>query len=300
MSLTKLVMFSILLNSISFSESLSISSKIYFDYTHFPESTEGFSVKRAYFTFKKKVSSDLSFTLQTDVNYKSEPKYIYLKKANVSWENQLGRWSIGVIGMNIFDVQEKTWGNRFIEKSSMDHNKYSSSADLGIGYNRNLSQSISLSTLLTNGGGYKYSENDKYKKLSIQMVLGEKNLIKNNGFNYGGAFSFEPFHKDSSTSVIGLFAGYSSDDFRGGLEYNQIKVDESSSIISGYVTWKYSNKASLFGRIDSYNNRENSDPYLLLGLIYNPAKGLNIAPNYRMNHKDFDDSLLMINILFNF
>ena len=84
------------------------------------------------------------------------------------------------------------------------------------------------------------------------------------------------------------------------MEYNQIKVDESGSIISGYVTWKYSNKASFFGRIDSYNNSDDTDPYLLLGLIYNSVKGLSIAPNYRMNHKDFDDSLLMISFLFYF
>ena len=43
---------------------------------------------------------------------------------------------MGLIGMNTHSIQEKNWGNRFIEKSAMDKNEYSTSADLGIGFSR--------------------------------------------------------------------------------------------------------------------------------------------------------------------
>ena len=40
--------------------------------------------------------------------------------------------------MNVFNVAEKNWGFRFLEKSPMDYHKFSSSADLGIGYSGKL------------------------------------------------------------------------------------------------------------------------------------------------------------------
>ena len=60
-----------------------------------------------------------------------------------------------LIGMNMFNVQEKTWGNRFIEKTALDFAGWSSSADLGFGISKDLFNNISLSFLMTNGEGYK-------------------------------------------------------------------------------------------------------------------------------------------------
>ena len=54
----------------------------------------------------------------------------------------IGNVSMGLIGLNTHAVQEKNWGNRFIEKSAMDKNKYSISADLGIGFSRLLKENI--------------------------------------------------------------------------------------------------------------------------------------------------------------
>ena len=36
----------------------------------------------------------------------------------------------------MFNVQEKTWGNRFVAKSALDNAGWSSSADLGIGFSK--------------------------------------------------------------------------------------------------------------------------------------------------------------------
>ena len=84
--------------------------------------------------------------------------------------------------MNVFNVAEKTWGFRFLEKSPMDFHGFSSSADLGIGYSGKISK-VNYSFLVTNGTGYKKSENDEYKKISTQFVYGEKKLVKQDGYN---------------------------------------------------------------------------------------------------------------------
>ena len=169
-----LIIISLIFLSFAFCKGQSaINSKIYFDFIRQKDGSNEFGIKRAYFTYKNKMSSDLSFILQTDVDYKAEPKSIYIKKASALWKTRYGKLTIGVLGMNMFNIQEKTWGNRFIEKTAMDKNKYSSSADFGIGFSRDLTESIYISSMVTNGSGYKSSENDKYKKISIQLVSGE-------------------------------------------------------------------------------------------------------------------------------
>ena len=52
--------------------------------------------------------------------------------------------SMGMIGLNMFNVQEKTWGHRFVEKSALDLAKWSSSADLGFGISKKINDKILL------------------------------------------------------------------------------------------------------------------------------------------------------------
>ena len=276
-----------------------INSKIYFDFIRQEDGSNAFGIKRAYFTYKNKMSSDLSFTLQTDVDYQAEPKSIYLKKANASWKTKYGKLSIGILGMNMFNIQEKTWGNRFIAKTAMDKKKYSSSADFGIGFSRDLTESIYISSMVTNGSGYKSSENDKYKKFSIQLVSGEKNLSKNEGINLGTVLSYEPLHEDSVTTVIGIFSGYYNNSFRVGLEYNTLNNHRNQSSMSGYINWEMYSSLSLYSRYDLHTIESESESYMIIGCGYTAGSGLIIAPNFRITNEG-DDSYSEIAINFQF
>ncbi len=285
------------------SEQNSINSKIYFDFTRQEDGSNEFGIKRAYFTYKKNMSSDLSFTFQTDVDYQetTSPKNIYLKKANVSWKNQFGRFSIGLIGMNMFNIHEKTWGNRFISKTAMDKNKYSSSADFGIGIAKNISTSWYINGMVTNGSGYKNSENDKYKKLSLQLVSGQKNLSKNEGINFGTVFSHEPFHEDSVSTVIGVFSGYHKNSLRAGIEYNALKNRAKKTLASGYINWQKNSSISVYCRYDLHTIKSDIDSYMILGFGYTPGSGLIIAPNIRIKKENDESSTdFVINFQFSF
>lgn len=151
-----------------FADGGQISSKVYFEYNFQSEKgasdKNGFEIKRAYLSYANKIGDDLKFNLTADVgrfktdtltNNKNQNLYLYLKSAMVSWKTALGEITAGVQSMNMFYVQEKTWGYRFLEKSAMDKNKFSSSADLGIGYANQFTKNFYMSYLVTNGGGYK-------------------------------------------------------------------------------------------------------------------------------------------------
>ena len=93
--------------------------------------------------------------------------------------------------MNMFNVQEKTWGNRFLKKSAMDEFKFSASADLGFAITQKLGP-VTASVLMSNGEGYKESDVDDENKISVQLVMGEQKLNKQDGYNLGLVYSTFP------------------------------------------------------------------------------------------------------------
>jgi len=173
-----------------------ISGVTYFDYTYDLSecaNDDGFSLNRAYFTYEQELSKGISYKFQTDVGQlevfdsflddvvtTQKTQYVaYLKNAKVDWVlpgDLFGKVTIGLQGMNIFNVTEKTWGFRFLQKSAMDKYKFSSSADMGIGYSGDLSNyNLHYSVMYTNGSGYKNSENDKHKKYLLRLFMVRKN-----------------------------------------------------------------------------------------------------------------------------
>jgi len=286
-----------------------MSGKVFYNYTRpsGDDAISSYGLKRVYFTVGKKVSENISYKFQMDLNPKASPQNMYVKNAKVDWTISQGKVVIGMQGMNLFKTQENTWGKRYVEKVSMDQFKYSSSADMGIGFYKSMG-ALGFSALMTNGTGYKKAENDDHKKLSFHSVYGEQKLNKKDGFNVGGSFSTEPYDLDSLTvknkTVIGVFGGYAGNSFRGGVEWNQ-KNDTGSEITSQitsvYGSYQVKQNLGVFLKYDmvSPNTNESSEDkiYLIAGMEYSPGKGLTIAPNYR---KSGDDSAIMVNFEFKF
>ena len=286
-----------------------MSGKVFYNYTRpsGDDAISSYGLKRVYFTVGKKVSENISYKFQMDLNPKASPQNMYVKNAKVDWTISQGKVVIGMQGMNMFKTQENTWGKRYVEKVSMDQFKYSSSADMGIGFYKSMG-AFGFSALMTNGAGYKKSENDDHKKLSFHGVYGEQKLNKMDGFNVGGSFSTESYDMDSLTvknkSVMGVFGGYAGNDFRGGVEWNQKKdegEDITAQITSLYGNYNINPNMAVFLKYDmvSPNTNESSEDknYLIAGMEYSPGKGLMIAPNYR---KTNEESEVNINFEFKF
>jgi len=322
------------------------SGVTYFDYTY--DLTEdaandaGFGLKRVYFTYKQDLSENVSYKFQTDVGQlevanldddeqldgtKKTQFVAYLKKAQLDWITSYGKLTFGMQGMNVFNVIEKTWGFRFLEKSAMDLNKFSSSADIGIGYSGKY-HDLNYSFMYTNGCGYKKSENDKHKKISAQFVYGQKNLSKKDGFNIGTSFSMEPYDYENTDltistknkTLMAFYGGYAGNGLRIGAEFDTHTDDGTNitqQIIAGYANYKISDKINILGRVDMFDpwtesvdndattdtdEEKDGQTNIIAGFNYTPAKGLTITPNVRMSIPEEGDAttLLMLNFEFKF
>jgi len=305
---------SIILFSMIFSKG-EISGVSYFDYTYdFTEDAindEGFSLTRVYLAYKNDISDDVSFKFQSDIDYNNSPVNLYLKKAQLDWKSPVGKIMLGMQGMNMFDVTEKTWGFRFIEKSPMDKHKFSSSADMGIGYSGKF-DNLSYNALVTNGSGYKKQENDAYKKMSFQLVYGEKKLVKKDGFNIGTSVSIEPYtgsdNSEENKIVMSFFGGYAGNGLRLGGEFDMHTdsfENQTEQIAAFYASYKVMDNLEGLLYVDMYDPNidvtKDSETYLITGINYYPTKGLIITPNIRMtSFEDGSDSETMFKMNFRF
>ena len=290
------------------------SGVTYFDYTY--DLTEdavndaGFGLKRVYFTYQQELSDNISYKFQTDIDYKSSPFNVYLKNAKIDWNSSIGKITLGMQGMNIFNVTEKTWGFRFLQKSPMDKYKFSSSADMGIGYSGKINN-LNYSFMYTNGSGYKENENDEHKKISAQLVYGEKKLVKKDGFNIGTSFSIEPYDHESgetkNKTLMAFYGGYAGNGLRIGGEFDTHTDDGTNitqQIMAGYASYKLSDKLEALVYVDMYDpdtsteNDGNTD--MIIGVNYRPEKGLTITPNLRTSTPDEGDATTMFMLNFEF
>jgi len=291
-----------------------IDGDVHFHYTYKDTDNNSFNMSRAYFAFSKQVNDDVSYKFQTDIGSAGPTDYtVYLKDASLSWKSGIGKFVFGLQGMNMFKVQEDTWGYRFIEKSAMDLNKYSSSADMGIGWENSFGP-ITPSIMLTNGVGYKKLEDDGYKKLSMRLLYGPAKLKK--GFNAGAVLSTES--KDyldnmgatqtGNTMVLGGFAAVAAGPLRAGGEINMLTkkfdTDVTGNLISVYANYDLNETLSGFGRFDvvepDADTEDDGHNYMIFGAAYHPGKVFYMAPNVKIISHQTGETATVYQLSFRF
>ena len=265
----------------------------YFDFTH-TEDESGFNFKRQYVSVAGSSGENMKYKVVMDVGRYGDDNRLtaFLKKAQADYTTDYGKISLGLIGMNTYGVQEKNWGYRFISKSAIDKNKFSATADLGIGYSNTLMENLNLSLQLTNGEGYKKSQEDTFHKISLNATYGEMKINKNEGYNAGLVFSTMPTENDP-INMVSIFGGYAANNFRLGAEYDmQTTGDLEETIISVTSNYRALDNLDAYFRYDMYTDNVedvmNGENYLIAGLLLNCGNGLSVAPNVRMT--SFEDS----------
>ena len=285
----------ILLTCISIS--MAVDGKIggitYFDYTKI-EDGSAFNLNRQYFSYAVDMSDDIKFKVIFDVGRSATDSRLntYLKKAQVNYKTSYANISLGLIGTNTYGVQEKNWGYRFIEKSAIDLHKYSSTADIGIGFSRSLIDNLNMSLQVVNGEGFKQPQGDKYHKISFNTTYGERRLNKNDGYNTGIVYSTEATDSEP-TNMISAFGGFAGMGLRLGAEYDLLtKGDTESSIISVNANYGIIDNIDAFVRYDIWDDNDsvikNGKNYLIAGVLFNCDNGLSLAPNMRIESFEND------------
>ena len=282
----KKILLVVSITSLIFAEG-KIGGVTYFDYSN-TEKASGFNFQRQYFGYGGKVSDQVSYKILFDVGrYDSDTRLTtYLKKAQINYNSSFGKFNFGLIGMNTYNIQEKNWGYRFIEKSAIDKNKFSSTADIGIGFSKSLLDNLNLSLLFVNGEGFKKPQGDKYHKIAFNATYDEGNLNKNDGYNAGVVFTTESTGADPTT-MTSVFGGFAGMGLRIGGEFDmQSKGGSESNIISVSANYSLRDNIDFFARYDMIDDnddiKKNVKNYLVTGIVLTCDGGISVAPNMRI------------------
>jgi len=231
--------------------------------------------------------------IEDEISFNPDTKLkVYLKNAYVDWEcPKGGKLTMGLLGTNSYGIQETNWGYRFISKSVLDQYGMTKTADFGIGYSHSFGD-FNMNIQAVNGEGFKAdfdsgNTNDDKPTAYIRLMYGEKNLIKNDGFNIGLVYTsaYNSTDDDHTNNLNGIFGGFASHNFRLGIEINNQVINETNESANAiYLNYAINEKIDVFIRHDV--NDEDADDsdwsppsQSLFGFIFNPTKGLYLAPN---------------------
>ena len=158
---------------------IKIGGTTYFDYTSGDE-ISAFNFTRQYVSFSGKASDKVQYKVFFDVGrVAGDPLTAFLKKAQIDYKASFANISMGMIGTNSYGVQEKNWGYRFIEKSAIDKNGFSSTTDFSkiSDIDKQLGQND------TDAKIYRETYDDRLTKLRKVEADIEELRIKNNEVN---------------------------------------------------------------------------------------------------------------------
>jgi len=257
------------------------------------KSNNGFEVSRAYLGYKYDFSPNFSgkivFDIANTASLKPSAYTAFLKNAYAEYSYQLVKADFGLIGENMFSLQESVWGKRYLYKSFQDQYGFGSSADLGAKINLQFTPDISLDLSVLNGEGYKNVQADSTVLVAAGLTVKPlKNLYARVYTDY--------MKKEVAQTSFNAYVGYKSKKGNISAEYNlqnghgMIK-DQNFSGLSLYGTLNLAKQFSVFARYDHLSsdkigtatngwNSKDGQVYIA-GAEFVPVKGIQIAPNIR-------------------
>jgi hypothetical protein len=260
-----------------------------------------FELSRAYFGYAYNFSPDFSAKVLFDVANSSTatPSNFdaYIKNAYVEYHDNLFTVDFGMIGCTMFNLQESTWGKRYLYKSFQDQYSFGNSADLGVMAKvQFIPHLLSLDLSLTNGEGYKSVQLDSTFRLAVGLTVNPiKELTIRAYYDYYKRANEPATTADQNT--FNAFASYKNKDFTLAAEYDQANgfgrvINKNTSGCSIYGTWFAAKWINVFARFDDitsntlagqtteWQSTKDGQTYIA-GVEFVPVKGVQIAPNFR-------------------
>lgn len=216
-----------------------IKGVVFADYNYYAgnhdaavEGRNDFSYRRIYFTFENSLADDIKMRFRLESEH---PKFgtaakinPFVKHAYLEWKNLIPSHTLylGIAETNAFKNAEDYWGYRSIEKTAMDLNKLSSSADMGIALKGDLGKVAHHWLTVYNGTGYGSAEVDDYKKVGYAFWLTPvQGLILEGYADYekqdaatATLSTAKDYFQSSAYSTLKAFVGYSGRTFTVGAE----------------------------------------------------------------------------------
>jgi hypothetical protein len=306
-------------------DNTSISGRMYFDFSNVDQSvnhvrtgtTNGtaFDIKRFYIGIDHKFDDTWSANVTTDFTYDSAlgVNQIYIKKAYLQAKvNDALVFKLGSTDMPWIPFVEDIYGNRYVENVLVDRMKDGNSADWGAHVSGKLYDGIlNYAFSVVNGSGYKKANIFRTNGPDVEgrVSLNYDNFVLGVGGydgKFGQQFGAALHHSFSRYDAI---AAYTSSNFRLGVEYfdgnnvssvtSATQTDHESGI-SGFGSWTFMPKWSIFGRYDWATkhitngaiNPSMPNNYYNAGIEWNPIKIVDISLVYKHEdeHGNYADS----------
>ena len=293
----------------------------HYDFTENTIQTSAFELSRVYLGYKYSFNESVSAKITYDIgkNNAGSSHTAFLKIAQLDWKvNSKFKLSMGMIGGKQFNDQEKIWGYRYLYKTLQDEYKFGSSADLGVNAEIKISDKLTSNVFIVNGEGYKnVQDEDGNQRFGTNLIYKlNKNITTKIYYDTHAVVNSKAINN------IGIFAGYKSDKFRFGAEYNEMQNGETyktaseNHILKGlsfYSSYILNDKFELFIRYDKLSsntiggsnsnwNYENDGALNMIGLEYKAVKGVKFSLNSRIfSYTDSninDSSLIYLNAEF--
>ena len=199
-----------------------------------------------------------------------------------------------------FEVEERYWGYRSVERTQSDLRGWITIRDLGVSLKGKFSENTNYGVMFANNS-FHGTETDKYKKLYFHFF----SLLGNNiGTSVDFNFANGPQNKNVLYSKLGLYR--STNNYSGGLTFvyglRQKFLSNDENLyeygLSVFGNYKLSDDWKALLRFDIYepDTKASSDREFTLfgGIDYKLEKNLNIIPNIIFNDyesKNFQDDL---------
>jgi len=269
-------------------------------------------IKRAYIGYNIKLQKGFSSKIVLDIgspdnssSYSLLKRYAYFKNAYLQYETGKLNIKFGIIPMQLFKIQEKVWGHRYIEKSATDKYKFGTSSDLGLSANYKINQFAEIDLTLSNGEGNAILQHDSTYKAAVGLTLKPyKGLIIRTYIDI--------LSKNYNQITIANFIGYKIDKkISIGFEYDKqynVKdaLNENLNIFSATASYSFNDKFQIFSRYDIFRsnilNKEiqawniaEDGSAIIGGIQYTPISKIRMALNYQgwfpyagnLNNKSF-------------
>lgn len=262
----------------------------------------GFWFRRIYVTYDKGLSSEfvtrfrIEMSSPGDFGATSIKLTPIVKDAYVKWSRSRQNILFGVSASPTWEVVERIWGYRSVEKTPLDLQRMGGSRDFGIAFQGAVDPNKKLSYHLMFGNGSDTgSEVDKEKKVYLSLTA-----VPVKGLTIEGYTDYEGRPAGKGRYVFQGFASYERPDFRAGAQISQQTRKSGTSapntklgVVSVFAAGRLAPKAWALARFDRmFNPNSEGDkiPYipfhktaksslLILGFDLLPIKDVHVIPN---------------------
>ena len=285
-----------------------------YDFSDDVQQNSAFELKRVYLGYKYKFDEKISAKITYDIgkNDAGSNYTAFVKIAQLDYKlSSKVKLSMGMIGGKQFNDQEKVWGYRYIYKTLQDENKFGSSADLGVNAEIKLSDKLTTNIFALNGEGYKNLQDfDGNQRVGLNLIYAVSDSV-----NLKFYYDTQESANSESLNNIGVFAGYKSENYSIGAEYNKMEngttyktpIDNHNlNGISIYNRYSVNDKYEIFARYDQISsnvvdgattswNYDDDGSLIIIGTQYKANDGVKFSLNGRsFSYENLDNNLFEV------